>query len=123
MPSAAAHFVTRLPKNRARFATTDRLATRQRGAQGTEAFGRENFFAYLVCPRCATDQDYAACRAVARVASEGWWSQAESNRRPLECHSSALPTELWPLQGSGIEDQVSVFSNQKRHPKHLITEY
>src|SRR5690606_36930240 len=27
---------------------------------------------------------------------EGWWSQAESNRRPLECHSSALPTELWP---------------------------
>ena len=25
-----------------------------------------------------------------------WWSQAESNRRPLECHSSALPTELWP---------------------------
>src|SRR6185503_10948189 len=27
---------------------------------------------------------------------ENWWSQAESNRRPLECHSSALPTELWP---------------------------
>src|ERR687897_2510576 len=26
----------------------------------------------------------------------GWWSQAESNRRPLECHSSALPTELRP---------------------------
>src|SRR5690606_18594060 len=25
-----------------------------------------------------------------------WWSQAESSRRPLECHSSALPTELWP---------------------------
>ena len=25
-----------------------------------------------------------------------WWSQSESNRRPLECHSSALPTELWP---------------------------
>src|SRR5262245_25104955 len=28
-----------------------------------------------------------------------WWSQAGSNRRPLECHSSALPTELWPLAG------------------------
>src|SRR6185312_4980237 len=27
---------------------------------------------------------------------ERWWSQTESNRRPLECHSSALPTELWP---------------------------
>lgn len=25
-----------------------------------------------------------------------WWSQAGSNRRPLECHSSALPAELWP---------------------------
>src|SRR5258708_29095857 len=25
-----------------------------------------------------------------------WWSQGESNPRPLECHSSALPTELWP---------------------------
>src|SRR3954464_15130801 len=25
-----------------------------------------------------------------------WWSQSGSNRRPLECHSSALPTELWP---------------------------
>ncbi len=25
-----------------------------------------------------------------------WWSQAGSNRRPLQCHCSALPTELWP---------------------------
>jgi O-antigen ligase len=31
------------------------------------------------------------------VGAHLWWSQAESNRRPLECHSSALPTELWPL--------------------------
>lgn len=23
-----------------------------------------------------------------------WWSHAESNRRPLQCHRSALPTEL-----------------------------
>jgi hypothetical protein len=37
-----------------------------------------------------------------------WWSQGESNPRPLECHSSALPTELWPLLGSGIGYQVSV---------------
>ena len=27
-----------------------------------------------------------------------WWSQTESNRRPLECKSSALPTELWPQE-------------------------
>ena len=26
----------------------------------------------------------------------GWWSQTESNRRPPECKSGALPTELWP---------------------------
>ena len=25
-----------------------------------------------------------------------WWSQTGSNRRPLACHASALPTELWP---------------------------
>src|ERR1700724_2972343 len=27
---------------------------------------------------------------------EAWWSQAGSNRRPLACHASALPAELWP---------------------------
>ena len=25
-----------------------------------------------------------------------WWSQRESNPWPLQCHCSALPTELWP---------------------------
>ena len=25
-----------------------------------------------------------------------WWSRTESNRRPLQCHCSALPTELRP---------------------------
>src|SRR5665213_2775647 len=25
-----------------------------------------------------------------------WWSQPGSNRRPLQCHCSALPAELWP---------------------------
>src|SRR5579864_8569451 len=39
-----------------------------------------------------------------RRQSVNWWSQAESNRRPLECHSSALPTELWPqLKDAGRE--------------------
>src|SRR5262245_126676 len=31
-----------------------------------------------------------------RSASEGWWSQTESNRRPPACKAGALPTELWP---------------------------
>ena len=26
-----------------------------------------------------------------------WWSQRGSNSRPLQCHCSALPAELWPL--------------------------
>src|SRR5688572_16566111 len=30
------------------------------------------------------------------VRLEDWWSQAGSNRRPLQCHCSALPAELWP---------------------------
>src|SRR5437868_5892943 len=39
-----------------------------------------------------------ACLAEAGAACEGWWSQAGSNRRPLACHASALPAELWPLK-------------------------
>ena len=31
-----------------------------------------------------------------RSASEGWWSQTGSNRRPPACKAGALPTELWP---------------------------
>ena len=34
--------------------------------------------------------------------SVGWWSQTGSNRRPPACKAGALPTELWPRQGSGI---------------------
>jgi hypothetical protein len=37
-----------------------------------------------------------ACRAKAGVASEGWWSQTGSNRRPHACKARALPAELWP---------------------------
>jgi hypothetical protein len=35
-----------------------------------------------------------------RFASEGWWSQTGSNRRPQACKASALPTELWPRSGT-----------------------
>ena len=40
-----------------------------------------------------------ARRAEAGEASEGWWSQAGSNRRPRHCERRALPAELWPLRG------------------------
>src|ERR1019366_4813121 len=37
-----------------------------------------------------------ASRAEAGVASQGWWSQTGSNRRPHACKARALPAELWP---------------------------
>src|SRR5205814_7332267 len=45
-------------------------------------------------PRVAPKENLAPKR-IYRLESD-WWSQSGSNRRPLECHSSALPTELWP---------------------------
>ena len=33
-----------------------------------------------------------------------WWSRSGSNRRPLECHSSALPTELRPHEWRGLRN-------------------
>jgi hypothetical protein len=39
---------------------------------------------------------------------EIWWSQAGSNRRPLACHASALPAELWPrLPVTSVADDGS----------------
>ena len=40
-------------------------------------------------------------------ASEGWWSQTGSNRRPHACKARALPAELWPR-------------NQKTNAPHSI---
>ena len=36
-----------------------------------------------------------------------WWSQTGSNRRPPACKAGALPTELWPPQGSDISHRSS----------------
>src|ERR1700736_4500328 len=51
---------------------------------------------------------------------EFWWSQAESNRRPLECHSSALPTELWPRS----DDRCRMTDHRPagRQISHLISD-
>jgi hypothetical protein len=40
-----------------------------------------------------------------------WWSQTGSNRRPPACKAGALPTELWPRQGTGVRSQVSGKAN------------
>src|ERR1019366_397976 len=47
----------------------------------------------------ATMDGDVACGAVACEASEGWWSQAGSTRRPRHCERRALPAELWPHRG------------------------
>src|ERR1700738_3416859 len=59
-----------------------------------------------------------ACLAEAGVACEGWWSQAGSNRRPLACHASALPAELWPLPGHA--SQITRAANPE-HSSGLIS--
>src|SRR5271154_4666910 len=45
------------------------------------------------CPRPLDDGDKG--RKMPPI-NDIWWSQAGSNRRPLACHASALPAELWP---------------------------
>src|SRR5690606_30209495 len=40
-----------------------------------------------------------------------WWSQAGSNRRPLACHASALPAELWPPDHDGFGSDRSKIMN------------
>ena len=44
--------------------------------------------------RFAVGQEFMACRAVAREASEGWWAVKVSNLRPSACKADALPAEL-----------------------------
>ena len=53
--------------------------------------------------------------AFSRFASEGWWSQTGSNRRPQACKASALPTELWPR----IEIGTGPPSRSSRKPDRL----
>src|SRR3954469_20760531 len=44
---------------------------------------------------------------------EAWWSQAGSNRRPLACHASALPAELWPLNEPACLGRLA-----RKNPEH-----
>src|ERR1043166_7148597 len=40
-----------------------------------------------------------------------WWSRWDSNPRPLECDSSALPTELRPHEISSAHGKLQIFQN------------
>ena len=45
-----------------------------------------------------------------------WWSQTGSNRRPPECKSGALPTELWPHSWQGQEWVFPGLRRRRGHP-------
>ena len=66
-------------------------------------------------PARAVKRRIMMCRIMmCRIIPPVWWSQTGSNRRPPACKAGALPTELWPLQVSGISNQRS------RKPELLI---
>ena len=52
--------------------------------------------------------------SLARCASEGWWSQTGSNRRPHACKARALPAELWPRNQKTNASLVRLRSHELR---------
>ena len=72
------------------FSRTDGYGFYRKPAYALTSFGVAAFASF------ATLERRLACPAEAREASEGWWSQTGSNRRPHACKARALPAELWP---------------------------
>jgi hypothetical protein len=58
-----------------------------------------------LCPRPLDDGD-ALCADRRAESHRIWWSQTGSNRRPLACHASALPAELWPHERARTVERV-----------------
>ncbi len=59
--------------------------------------------------------------AASRSLCEGWWSQTGSNRRPPECKSGALPTELWPhlveiMKNEAVKEQAKFILYDQLQP-------
>src|SRR5262245_18388788 len=59
-----------------------------------------------LCPRPLDDGDPGENRRAANGVAGVWWSQPGSNRRPLACHASALPTELWSHERARTVERV-----------------
>src|ERR1700739_3550849 len=64
------------------------------------------------CPRPLDDGD---------VRQEIWWSQTGSNRRPLACHASALPAELWPRVEARNYTRAALGVQQLKHKFFLLS--
>jgi hypothetical protein len=86
------------PDGRESFQTSGRAA---RGLEGRRRYGLHS------CRGIATDRIDRMPMRNADLQSPIWWSQTGSNRRPPACKAGALPTELWPPQGSVIRCQGS----------------
>jgi hypothetical protein len=50
-------------------------------------------------------------------ASEGWWSQTGSNRRPHACKARALPAELWPRNQKTNALRKSIINTKFYHAR------
>jgi len=55
--------------------------------------------------------------SLARFASEGWWSQTGSNRRPHACKARALPAELWPRNQKTNASRGMVVKTESSHAR------
>ena len=69
---------------------------------------REHVLKLIVSVECLS-----RCRSTKPLyhfASEAWWSQTGSNRRPHACKACALPTELWPRCLGEISSRRSGFT-------------
>ena len=66
------------------------------------------------CPRPLDDGDPG-----------NWWSQTGSNRRPLACHASALPAELWPHSEGANSPELPPKCQrlQRQAPPHCSSPY
>src|SRR5260370_57924 len=86
---------------RARFALVTHVAApregrrAKRGLRGSRFYRTQLVFARGATPGTLRFRSSRGC-ATRSPKGEAWWSQAGSNRRPLACHASALPAELWP---------------------------
>ena len=75
-----------------------------------------------LCPRPLDDGDWMLPRSIAGRTARTWWSQTGSNRRPLACHASALPAELWPHERARTVERAPVDVNRRREaPRACIS--
>jgi hypothetical protein len=84
----------------------DLITSRKRPTNPVSSSGRP-----APAPMCQRPVGTTQSRSAFVSSHSTWWSQTGSNRRPPACKAGALPTELWPRQGTGVRSQVSGKAN------------